>query len=63
MPSPSKKNILHFKTWKFYTFCYIYALPDPDPDPLTQFNPDPDPQPVGVLYIEHNMLHTRAVEE
>ena len=52
---PSKDNIQHFKTWKFYSFFYICGsfLPfwiwiriliqnvDPDPDPATQINADP----------------------
>ncbi len=50
---PSKENIQHFKTWKFFTYFYFCGsfLPswnririlnaDPDPDPATQINADP----------------------
>ncbi len=48
---PSKENIQHFKTWKFFMFFYISGsfLPSSiririsktDPDPLTRLNPDP----------------------
>ncbi len=42
---PSKENIQHFETWKFWTFFLflwvIFALLDPDPNPLTRLNPDP----------------------
>ncbi len=54
---PSKENIQHFKTWKFWTFFYFCGsfLPswiririrnlnaDQDPDPATPINADPQP--------------------
>jgi hypothetical protein len=41
---PSKENIEHFKTLKFFTFLYlwvIFALLNPDPEPASQINVDP----------------------
>ncbi len=48
---PSKKNIQHCKTWKFFTFfniCRSFALLDPDPGTKLMrvyIHADPDPQP------------------
>jgi hypothetical protein len=40
---PSKENVQHFKTWKFFTFSiFVGHFCPPDPDPATQINADLD---------------------